>query len=216
MKEINLNEVYGDLTVIKESEKKRRSLAGKWYHCKCVCGKSADVSVYKLLSGEKKSCGCLRSRACTARVTTHGLCKHPIYSTWSSMMRRCYTKSQTAYHRYGGRGIIVEKRWHKFINFYNDMSPYWKEKLELDRINNNKGYSRKNCRWVTRTEQVNNTSSNRYITINEKRLSASDWSRKNNISINTIYDRLKNGWDPVDAVTMKPDKGRKYMYDLQL
>lgn len=128
------------------------------------------------------------------------------------MMRRCYTKSQTAYARYGGRGIAVEKRWHKFINFYNDMSPNWKEKLELDRINNNKGYSRKNCRWATRTEQVNNTSSNRYITINGKKLSASDWGRKNNISINTIYDRLKNGWDPVDAVTMKPDKGRKYIY----
>jgi hypothetical protein len=31
------------------------------------------------------------------------------------------------------------------------------EGKELDRIDNNKGYSKENCRWVTRSENMQNT-----------------------------------------------------------
>lgn len=71
------------------------------------------------------------------------------------MKARCYNPGSASYHRYGGRGIKVCKRWMKFENFYADMGDPPKE-LSLDRMNNERGYSPSNCRWATRSEQAKN------------------------------------------------------------
>ena len=55
------------------------------------------------------------------------------------MKNRCYNQKNKEYHRYGGRGIVVCKRWLKFENFYEDVSrlPHFNEKgYSLDRIDN--------------------------------------------------------------------------------
>jgi hypothetical protein len=62
-------------------------------------------------------------------------------------------------------GINVCKRWNEFENFKKDMfESYLKHKKKfgerqttLDRINPFKGYSIKNCRWATPSEQNFNT-----------------------------------------------------------
>lgn len=87
----------------------------------------------------------------------HGLTKHPLYSTWVNMNRRCYSKKSQFYSHYGERGITVCDRWRKsFPNFLKDMGEKPSPKLSLDRIDNNKGYSPENCKWSTQTEQNNN------------------------------------------------------------
>ena len=64
------------------------------------------------------------------------------------------------YDRYGGRGIKVCDKWkNSFITFYKDMGPRPFPKAQLDRINNDKGYSKDNCRWVTPAENSRNRSS---------------------------------------------------------
>lgn len=81
------------------------------------------------------------------------------------MRQRCQCHTCKDYPRYGGRGITVCKRWDNpngdshlegFINFVNDMGYKKNESLQLDRIDNSKGYSPENCRWVTAKENANN------------------------------------------------------------
>jgi hypothetical protein len=75
------------------------------------------------------------------------------------MKARCNNAQHPNYHHYGGRGIKVCKRWLKFSNFLADMGMPDKG-MTLDRINNDKGYSRSNCRWLTIQEQQLNRSNN--------------------------------------------------------
>lgn len=77
------------------------------------------------------------------------------YRCWISMRSRCLSKSDPAYENYGGRGIGIDKSWNRFEQFVADMGeqPFG---LTLERVNNEKGYSKENCRWATREEQNKN------------------------------------------------------------
>lgn len=82
--------------------------------------------------------------------------EHRLFWLYTDMRRRCELPRNKSYKWYGARGIRVCKRWEKFSNFLEDMWPSYKEGLTLDRIDNSKGYSKSNCRWATRQEQVMN------------------------------------------------------------
>ena len=85
--------------------------------------------------------------------------KHPEYAIWSHMKSRCMTSSNASYSRYGGRGIFVCDRWKEsFDNFLDDMGPRPepRELYSIDRIDNNDGYYKENCRWTTTDVQNNN------------------------------------------------------------
>lgn len=75
-------------------------------------------------------------------------------------MRRCTNPSSPDWVRYGGRGITVCSRWHRFENFLADMGSC-PDRLTLDRINNEGDYEPGNCRWATREQQTLNRRSNR-------------------------------------------------------
>ena len=102
-------------------------------------------------------------------------CKHPLYSVWRQMIMRCYHASCPAYCNYGKRGITVCEEWRGpdgFWNFVKDMAPRpggryksGRAKYTLDRIDNSKGYYKKNCRWANAKEQAQNTRQAVYVTI---------------------------------------------------
>lgn len=77
------------------------------------------------------------------------------YHAWRDMLRRCTKPSSADWARYGGRGITVCARWHRFENFFADMGSR-PERLTLDRINNEGNYEPGNCRWATREQQTLN------------------------------------------------------------
>ncbi len=99
-------------------------------------------------------------RKCMPMPTrTHGLSKTRLYNTWKSMLRRCYTPSQTAYALYGGRGITVCDMWRTSFTQFHEwaISTGYSDTLTIDRIDNQKGYYPENCRWITQGEQCRNT-----------------------------------------------------------
>lgn len=119
--------------------------------CNCICLKDYN----SVIRNHTKSCGCLRE----TQLIKHNLKKTSEYKSWECLRYRCNCKTSPDYKNYGGRGIKVCSRWNNFINFYNDMGekPEPKKNFSIDRINNDKGYSPENCRWVDKKTQARNT-----------------------------------------------------------
>jgi hypothetical protein len=92
--------------------------------------------------------------------TTHGHSakgkQSPTYMSWAHMKHRCRAKTGKHYKDYVLRGITVCERWNKFENFLEDMGER-PEGCTLDRVDNDKGYFKNNCRWATRKEQFHNS-----------------------------------------------------------
>lgn len=84
-----------------------------------------------------------------------GMFKSKTYVAWQNMRQRCNDCNSPSYSNYGGRGITICPEWDNYYKFLVDMGPAPLNK-SLDRIDNNKGYSKENCRWATHSEQMLN------------------------------------------------------------
>lgn len=133
----------------------------------------------------------------------HGYGGDRIHNIWKAMMYRCYNEDYKYFKTYGGRGIKVCERWHTFINFLEDTKSIYRDDLQLDRVDNDKGYSPENCRFVTRTANCSNKRNNRFITHNGETNTCAEWARRAGISRTGLWNRLKNGWSIEDALTVK-------------
>jgi hypothetical protein len=136
------------------------------------------------------------------RTRKHGLSYSPEYRAWQTMVHRCTSPRSPAWADYGGRGITVCDSWlDDPTQFYRDMGPKPSPAHELDRRDNNAGYSPENCRWVLRPENDRNRRSNRHITHAGETLTIAEWSERTGIQHTTITARLGMGWSPERALT---------------
>jgi len=148
---------------------------------RCLCGNEVLLKPYLVNTRATKSCGCLKhdratihilglagagNRAAARSLVKHGMSKTRFYFAYKAMMNRCYRPSVKGYESYGGRGIAVDERWHRFENFRDDMYESYlehhkqhgssKRNTSIERMNNELGYSKSNCCWATVREQALN------------------------------------------------------------
>ncbi len=138
----------------------------------------------------------------------HGMFGTKIYSIWGGIIQRCHNEQCPAYPRYGGRGITVSDEWRTFENFYRDMGERPQGK-SLDRSDNDKGYSKENCRWATPKEQARNTRKNLYITHKGQTYLLLEWAEQLGLKSFTLRKRLENGWSIKSALKLKKYQRRK-------
>lgn len=194
-KEIFVGKKYGSILVTMDVGIKngKRIVVGK-----CDCGVVKEYRASHLKSGKTISCGCYPEKNRSAMSTKHGLSGNPLYFVWASMMNRCYNENFSDYHNYGGRGIFVCDRWHEVSFFVSDMTEGYCKGLQIDRIDNNKGYSKNNCRWATRKENNRNKRTNRMITANGVTQSLVAWSEETGIKYSTLSGFIQRGGDAGD------------------
>ena len=117
----------------------------------------------------------------------------PEYNVWTDMKSRCNNPNDSAYHNYGKRGISVCKEWKDDFNkFLTDMGER-PEGFQLDRIDNSKGYSRENCRWIDRKTNNRNRRNTRRETINGESRTMMEWSEESGVDYHTIMRRYYRG-----------------------
>lgn len=174
----------------------------------CYCGKIFSSIKDDVKRGHTKSCGCLSVNKHTLRLTIHGKRSSPEYSTWTNMKTRCNNSNNFKYKDYGARGIKVCPEWEQsFEAFYRDMGNKPGPEYSIDRIDNSKGYSKKNCRWATRKEQSNNQRTNNLISFRTKIQTLSQWAIELKIPMKTLWARLyKQQWTVERAFTTPSKK----------
>lgn len=192
---------FGRLVVLERAE----SVNGRtMWKCKCDCGVECVKESYSLKIGDTRSCGCLHKDIIKITSKKHGLSKHPLYKRYLKIKERCYNPNNKSYKDYGGRGIKMCDEWlNDFVAFYNwAMENGYEKGLEIDRIDNNKGYSPDNCRFVDRTIQANNRRTSHYLTLNGQTKTIANWSKEIHIDHSVIEQRVnKLGWSDEKALT---------------
>ncbi len=84
----------------------------------------------------------------------------------------------------------------------------YSDELQIDRIDNTKGYSPDNCRWVTVKENQNNRRSNVIIEYKGVRDTIAKVAELFGKDRQLIYGRLKAGWSVEDAFEKEVDRSK--------
>lgn len=153
------------------------------------------ISPASLEMGRGKFC----SKTCVdTNLKSHGHGRpgqqSPTYQSWSHMKHRCYNPNSNRYSRYGGRGITVCEEWrNSFETFLADMGEKPDGKT-LDRINNDLGYSKENCRWATAKEQTHNRHTNVIVEYDGEMMPCTEAARRAGLEPMTVLCRIKYGW----------------------
>lgn len=115
------------------------------------------------------------------------------YNSIYGMKSRCYDKTDKRYSDYGGRGIEICPEWlENFENFVSwSLENGFDDNLQIDRIDNDSGYSPQNCRWISIKENCRNRRSNVMIEYQGKMITLVELSEILNIPYKTAYSKYR-------------------------
>lgn len=204
---------YGRYTVL-EYVGQNKDHKAVW-KCQCECGTIKNVSGKELRSGKTKSCRCyIREKSLENPALwkpKHGLSNHPLHQIWRDIKMRCDNPNMENYKHYGGRGIKMCDEWKDFQAFYDwSMKNGYEKGLSIDRIDTNGNYSPENCRWASMKVQQNNRRNNKILTINGETKTMSEWADFYSMKYTVVKSRIKNGWEPIDALTIPINATAEY------
>lgn len=143
---------FNKLTVIGESPPRGKKNLTRWL-CKCDCGNTKTIDGRSLVSGNTKSCGCLKKKATYWRG-----CGDISGAFWVRLKRDAKLRGLSI-------NISIEEAWELFIkqdrrcaisgaplSFARNLNRQNDEQTaSLDRIDNSKGYTIDNVKWVHKT-----------------------------------------------------------------
>ena len=119
-----------------------------------VCDKDQKIRVQNW-KRKKENYQC---RSCCHQIDGENRGKSRLYTIYQLMKRRCNPTSRTEREAKHYQNIEVCEDWKKdYLNFKKwAIINGYKDNLEIDRINSDKGYEPNNCRWATRSQQMQN------------------------------------------------------------
>ena len=193
---------FGRWTVIREAADRSRADAGqrRYWLCQCSCGAEREIRGENLVSGQSKSCGCLRVDVSGQLTLTHGNSRRGLrtreYRAWRNAKTRCFNTKSRDYHNYGGRGITMCHGWQNdFGAFFADMGCCPKGHT-LDRIDVNGNYEPGNCRWAPQSVQARNRRNNHVVNVCGVTLVMTDWARQLGVTPQKMSRLLLSGKSP--------------------
>lgn len=202
-------QIFGKLTIINEVDKLvlPSGQFNRAFLCKCNCGKETIVRLLHLSRGRTISCGCIQS-------TRNNEYHTPVYSAYRAMMNRVkenYTEKQF----YFDKGITVCDEWKNDFEVYKKWAVLngFKKGLQIDRIDNSKGYCPENCRFVTCKVNVNNRDCTVIVTYHGEKLPFTSVMDKLglDLSTRTVRSRIDRGWSHDDAFDTPIKKGNYFI-----
>lgn len=196
---------FGRLVAIKLHHRDSRGRA-HWEFL-CDCGEKTIAGGHGVTSGKTQSCGCLNRESQLIRNTTHGMTGTHFYWKWGHMHGRCTNPNIERFKDYGGRGIKI--LWKSFEEFRDDMYESYLEHVKIhgktdttiERTDVDGDYSKENCTWATRKEQMRNKKSNRTLEHNGMKKCINEWVDITGLNRSTIYRRLRRGLSVENALT---------------
>lgn len=182
---------------------------GRYSKCVCDCGTVKEVLAHDLNRGASLSCKCFNKEVVSEQRTIHGGSRvsgrERLNSIWKGMKSRCHNPNTPSYKQYGARGISVCELWRtSYVAFRTwALASGYADDLEIDRRDNNSGYSPENCQWVTQKQNANNKQQSRYLTAFGETKTLFDWTNDERCvgGYNAIHSRLRKGWSDTDAIT---------------
>ncbi len=197
---------FGKWTAIRRGPKVRSGDSVRWV-CRCACGFEKLVASRDLRNNASNGCRTCMGKALSVRLLkhhhnkTHGFSHSRFYDTWRGMCRRCDSGPENPdYKYYGEKGIKVCARWRNSIDaFYEDMG-FPKKGDSIERLDNNKPYTKSNCVWIPKGHQRFNTSSTHRIKFEGVTRPLSHWARIVGVCKATMMWRFRR-WGIRRAIT---------------
>jgi hypothetical protein len=150
--------------------------SGEWWFI-CDCGIRKSIKSYSVKSGLVRSCGCMHLDRCKSGLNAlrHGDARKGkvtrLHNIWRKIKERCMPQGE-----YGKLGIGCCQEWQAYEPFRDwSYANGYSDRLTIDRIDNNRGYSPDNCRWSSCKEQARNRRTSRLFTMNGKTQTVAAW-----------------------------------------
>jgi len=209
---------FGKLTALEPLETFTVSGRRLWaWECRCDCGNKTVTRAQNLQKGHTKSCGCLKIETSKKNIeytreatVSHGDSRrgkmHDLYKLYHCIKGRVKCDRIRDAKSYKDKGILVCDEWgNDYLAFKKwAIDNGYKKGLIIDRIDNSKGYSPNNCRFVTTKQSMRNTTRNRYLEINGERKTVVEWAEYYNVRDGLVRSRLRANWPVEEIFTAKP------------